>query len=75
VVCTGLPCAIGMCRETVPDESREGEAVFNFIRRVRTGGVPSGNFESNWLSDHRLRKQMSVDFVGGSRRRRSARCP
>lgn len=55
-------------------ESREGETVFNFIRRTRAGkGTPSGNFESNRLSDHRLRKQMSVDFV--VRRRSLQRCP
>lgn len=35
---------------------------FQFCRTVRRT-LPSGNFETNWLSESRLCKQMSVDFV------------
>lgn len=56
-------CAIGMPRDSGRErESREGDD-FQFYSTNVNGRVPSGNFGSNWLSDHRLRKQMSVDFV------------
>lgn len=35
--------------------------------------LSSGNFETNWLSESRLRKQMSVDFVARAVGSRSTR--
>lgn len=58
-------CAIGMPRDS-GRVTREGDD-FQFYSTNANGRVPSGNFESNWLSDHRLRKQMSVDFVARHR--------
>lgn len=56
-------CAIGMPRDSERERgAREGDD-FQFYSTNVNGRVPSSNFESNWLSDHRLRKQMSVDFV------------
>lgn len=41
-------------------ESREGDG-FQFYSTNANGRVPSGNFESNWLSGHRLRKQREIE--------------
>lgn len=63
-------CGVGACAIGMPRDSgrvtREGDD-FQFYSTNANGRVPSGNFESNWLSDHRLRKQMSVDFVARHR--------
>lgn len=56
--------AYGRSARTASKRDDEGEGRENF-QFCSTAGLPSGNFETNWLSREslRLRKQMSVDFV------------
>lgn len=69
IVYRGMACAergVCVCHRYAERQrergAREGDD-FQFYSTNVNGRVPSSNFESNWLSDHRLRKQMSVDFV------------
>jgi len=58
-MCGSCACVPSVCRDTA-GESREGDG-FQFYSTNANGRVPSGNFESNWLSGYRLCKQKERD--------------